>query len=62
MDVGFFTLDMLIDQSKAFDSVDQKLLLLKMESYSSSIRVTLSWFESHLSNRKQRVIVDNYNN
>ena len=46
-----YTIGMFLDLSKAFDTLNHKLVLQKMEKY--GIRgVALDWFESYLVNRK----------
>ena len=44
----------LIDLQKAFDTINHKILINKMEFLGFSKSVTL-WFKSYLSNRKLRV-------
>ena len=44
----------LLDLSKAFDSVNHETLILKLQDVRTSSR-TLQWFRSYLSNRKQEV-------
>ena len=44
----------LIDLSKAFDSIDHAMLLAKLEAY--GVRgIEKSWFVNYLSGRRQRV-------
>ena len=55
-----FTLGIFIDLSKAFDTVDHKILTKKLELYGIK-DCNLRWFESYLSNRKQFVFADDAN-
>ena len=49
---GEYTLGIFIDLSKAFDTVDHKILLSKLDLY--GIRgTTKKWFKDYLNNRKQ---------
>ena len=48
---------MFIDLAKAFDTVDHKMRLRKMEIYGIG-RITLKWFE----NRKQYIQISNIKN
>ena len=48
-----------LDFSKAFDSVNHKLLLHKLQSF-GIIGNLLSWFNSYLSNRIQRVVLEGH--
>ena len=52
---------MLIDLAKAFDAVDHKILLRKMEIYGID-ETTLEWFENFLTNRKQYIQISNIKN
>ena len=48
----------MIDFRKAFDLVDHKLLLNKLDIYRFGA-LSLSWFKSYLSNRTQQVVINN---
>ena len=56
MDSGRLTGAIFLDLSKAFDTVDNDLLLRKLKSVGLSDD-TVNWFESYLTNRKQRTSV-----
>ena len=49
-----YTLGVFIDLAKAFDTMDHKTLLRKMEIYGIS-GTTQKWFENYLTNRKQYI-------
>ena len=55
---GKLTGCVMVDFRKAFDLVDHKILLNKLKCYKCDVNC-LSWFESYLSNRTQRVSVNN---
>jgi ribonuclease P/MRP protein subunit RPP40 len=58
LDNNFFSLGLFVDLSKAFDTVDHKILIKKMEHY--GVRgVALRWFTSYLSHRTQYVSLNN---
>ena len=53
-----FTLGVFVDLSKAFDTVNHKILLTKL-TYFGIEGTYLKWFKSYLENRKQFVNYDN---
>ena len=60
-DQGKFTLGIFIDLSKAFDTVNHKILLKKLNLYGIK-NSTYDWFCSYLSNRKQCISIDKVTN
>ena len=54
-----YTIGVFIDLSKAFDTVDQNILLKKLEIYDIS-DTHLQWFRNYLSNRKQYIQFDGW--
>ena len=57
IDNNLYTCGVLLDFSKAFDTVNHKILLGKLDAY--GIRgIPLNWFQNYLSNRKQYVELD----
>ena len=58
IDNGKFTCGVFVDLEKAFDTVNHKILLAKLEHY--GVRsVANNWFRSYLTNRKQMVDLGN---
>jgi retron-type reverse transcriptase len=54
IDQGKYTVGIFLDLSKAFDTINHKILISKLEHY--GIRgVAKKWFENYLFNRKQIV-------
>ena len=49
----------MIDFTKPFDSANYKLLIHKLQSFGIN-RNLLSWFNSYLNNRIQRVVLDGH--
>ena len=54
-------MDVLIDLSKAFDTVDHSILLKKLELYGVTDQ-NYAWFKNHLSNRKQFIQINDEEN
>ena len=55
LEKGEFVLGVLLDLSKAFDTVNHDIMISKLEYY--GIRgIALEWFKNYLTDRKQRVL------
>ena len=57
LDEGKFVLGVFLDLKKAFDTIDHKILLKKLEHYGIRGMVN-KWFSSYLLNRKQFTAVN----
>ena len=58
LDEGNYVFGMYIDLKKAFDTVQHKILLYKLQHY--GIRgLAFQWFESYVSKRKQFLVLNN---
>ena len=51
---------LLLDLSAAFDTIDHELLLRRLKNEFGITDIALSWFRSYLSERKQFVVVENF--
>ena len=56
---NIYTLVIFIDISKAFDTVDHKILITKLENYGVK-GTNLQWIKSFLENRKQFIAYENF--
>ena len=56
LDNGHVVATVMIDLSKAFNTINHKLLIKKLDAY-GICGVELSWFSDYLSGRKQRVVL-----
>lgn len=57
LDNGLATVLILLDFSKAFDTLDHSLLLSKLEYYGFDL-ASINFFKCYLSNRHQQVVID----
>ena len=55
---GKITCGIFLDPQKAFDTVDYKILISKLEHY-GICRIPLNWFKSYLTKRRQFVEINN---
>ena len=59
LDNGKFVCGIFVDLQKAFDTVDHKILLSKLEHYGIQ-GIANKWFETYLCNRKQYVSINGF--
>ena len=59
LDDGNIGCGVFVDLQKAFDTVDHKILLVKLNHYRIRV-VSNGWFKSYLSNRNQDVSINGY--
>ena len=59
IDNGNLSLLTLLDLSAAFDTIDHSILLERLQTYFGIDGLPLNWVKSYLSNRHQKVKIDN---
>ena len=59
LDDGNISVFALLDLSAAFDTIDHKILLDRLENLYGISGTALSWFKSYLTGRTQMVTIDN---
>jgi len=57
LDRGEVVGSLFLDLSKAFDSIDHRLLLSKLEAYGWQ-DIELQWFSDYLEGRRQKVTLE----
>jgi len=55
---GCISLLVVLDLSAEFDTIDNNILLNRLENYAGISGIALAWFKSHLSDRYQFVAVN----
>lgn len=58
LDKGDAALVVLLDLSAAFDTIDHKVLLSRLQTYTGVTRTALLWIRSYLTDRKQIAVVN----
>ena len=61
LDDGNISVFALLDLSAAFDTIDHKILLDRLENLYGISGTALSWFMAYLTGRTQMVTIDNNN-
>ena len=58
MDIGHVTLLVLLDLSAAFDTIDQDILIHRLQSLLGLRGTALQWFRTYLKGRSQQVTIN----